>query len=138
MANLNIFVGAIIENERKEFLLQKRDTRASTFKKCWTIFGGTVKKGENPKKALLRELKEELSLTPKNILSCKLIQKNTQPNGSIQYVYLVKTKATIKDLYLKEGSQMKYVKQNDLFKRKFAFNILNVFKEYLKSNNHIF
>ena len=128
------FVGAIIENEKSEILLQKRDARAPTFKNCWTLFGGKVETGETPRAALLRELAEELSLTSNLISKCKVIQKNVQNNDSVQYVFLVEITAKLADLKLKEGVEMKFINRKNLFKRKFAFNIREVLKTYLKEN----
>jgi len=33
----------------------------------WTFPGGSIKKGEKPRNAVLREMKEELGVTPKNL-----------------------------------------------------------------------
>lgn len=130
--SISTFVGAIIENDKKDILLQKRDNKAPTFKNCWTLFGGKVEKGESAKKALLRELEEEISLPARSIQECKIIQKNRQKNGSIQYVFLVKTEVTTKELILKEGKEMKFIKRSNLLSRKFAFNIYEVLEKYLK------
>ncbi len=55
-------VVCIIENNKKELLLQKK---TMTYKKnpgVWTFFGGVVDKGETPKEAIIRELKEEIGI----------------------------------------------------------------------------
>lgn len=56
----------IIENDKKELLLQKK---SMTYKKrpgCWTFFGGIVESGESIRKAMIRELKEEIGIELKS------------------------------------------------------------------------
>ena len=62
MQGFEIFVGAIIINTSGDFLLQKRDNNPIKFPRHWTLFGGNVEKDEASKKAILRELKEQISL----------------------------------------------------------------------------
>lgn len=58
----NKSVVCIIENDKRDLLLQKKTT---TYMKCpgvWTFFGGIVDSGESIRKALIRELKEEIGI----------------------------------------------------------------------------
>ena len=125
------FVGAIIENPKRGFLLQQRDEKAPSFPLCWTLFGGIVERGEQPKEALFRELKEEIYLTKELILSCKKVKRNLQDKGAIQYIYHLQMNAKLDQLILKEGKQMQYVNRKDLFDRKFAFNIEKVLRSFI-------
>jgi|GEM_PF-718415 len=127
-------VGAIIRNTNKEYLLQQRDEHAPSFKHHWTLFGGQVEEGEEPKEALLRELKEEINLDPVIIESITLIQKNINDNGITQYIFELMTNVQIGDLSLSEGETMAYVGEDALFDREFAFNIKEVFEKYIKQN----
>jgi mutator protein MutT len=128
------FVGAIIENSKCGFLLQQRDEQAPTFPLYWTLFGGKVEEGEYPKKALFRELKEEIGFTRDFIISCKRVQRNLQDNGAIQHIYYLQTKVEVNQLSLKEGKQMQYISRKDLFNRKFAFNIGEVLRSFLEKS----
>jgi mutator protein MutT len=125
------FVGAIIQNDAQEFLLQQRDERAPTYPLCWTLFGGKVEPGETPKRAILRELEEELELTSDSVVKIRQIQKNIQDNGVIQIIFHVQTKASLADLTLKEGKQVLFVGRDKLFGRNFAFNIKDVFEKFV-------
>jgi len=127
-------VGAVIKNQSDEYLLQQRDENAPTFKHYWTLFGGRVEEGEKPAEALLRELDEELALTPRNILSFELTQTNTDRVGIVQYIYEIATDVQLDQLTLSEGEAMQYVPEATLFDRKFAFNIQEVLARSIKQN----
>ena len=58
--------------------MQLRDDNASLFKNYWTLFGGDVEPSESPTHAILRELREEISLLPSQINSLKQVQSNVQ------------------------------------------------------------
>ncbi len=54
--------GALIENSKKEILLQLRDNNDKIkFPNKWGTFGGALEENENPLDSLKRELKEELN-----------------------------------------------------------------------------
>lgn len=125
-------VGAIIKNKSNEYLLQQRDKYAPSFKHHWTLFGGLVEQDETPKKALLRELNEEIDLSPDLIESATLIQTNTNDTNVTQYIFEVVTTTPVSDLTLREGEAMEYVSQTSLFDREFAFNIKDVLEKYIK------
>ena len=127
-------VGAIIKNTNNEYLLQQRDEHAPSFRHHWTLFGGQVEEDEIPEEALLRELEEEIELSPNAIESIELIQTNKNDNGVIQYIFEVTTNVPIKDLALHEGEAMVYVPEASLFEREFAFNIKEVFEKYIRQN----
>lgn len=54
---------AILINTKGEFVLQKRDNKPNIAEPGKVVnFGGSVEDGEDPKMAMIRELKEELNL----------------------------------------------------------------------------
>lgn len=55
-------VGAMIVNERGEFLLALRGPAAKNESGCWEFPGGTVEFGEGKAAAVLREVEEELGV----------------------------------------------------------------------------
>ncbi|MDB2324254.1 NUDIX domain-containing protein [Alphaproteobacteria bacterium] len=56
-------VAGIIVNQYNQTLLQLRDDKLGIFfPNHWGLFGGAMEKGESPKEALVRELKEELTI----------------------------------------------------------------------------
>lgn len=123
-------VGAIIRNHKNEFLMQLRDDSVSQFKNCWTLFGGQVEKGEEPEEALLRELHEELNLSPDAIESMREMQVNKDTDGTVVRIYEIYISKAISQLTLGEGAAMEYVSEESLFDRKFAFNTEEVLREY--------
>ncbi|NLZ92664.1 MAG: NUDIX domain-containing protein, partial [Firmicutes bacterium] len=53
----------IIENTKGELLFYKRDNKPRIpFPGYWDLIGGHIEEGENPKEALVREIKEELGI----------------------------------------------------------------------------
>lgn len=49
-----------------KFYLQRRDTHAREYPDWLGPFGGGIEEGESPEEAMLREIREELSITPRN------------------------------------------------------------------------
>ncbi len=126
-------VGAIIRNHKKEYLLQLRDDKPSKFKNCWTLFGGRVEDGEDIQKALFRELNEEIGLTQDLIDRVQKIQINRNTDDTVQYIYEVYIRAELDRMTLYEGAAMKYVSEDQLFDRDFAFNIRQVLEDYVSA-----
>lgn len=54
--------GVILINDENEVLLQHRGSNALWHPDCWSFFGGQIEKGETPKQAAKREIKEEIGL----------------------------------------------------------------------------
>jgi 8-oxo-dGTP pyrophosphatase MutT (NUDIX family) len=53
----------IFENDKGEFLFFLRDNKPGIpFPLHWDLFGGHVEEGETPEEALVREVKEEITL----------------------------------------------------------------------------
>lgn len=125
-------VGAIIKNNKGEYLLQKRTQDAPSFPSCWTLFGGIVEENESFDQAILRELKEEIGLAENKIIDIKRIQRNINKDNVEQIIFLISTDVSLNELSLNEGEKMEYVNHKKLFDRDFAFNIKEVLLEYLK------
>lgn len=103
-----VVAGAIIEHPVYGFLLQLRDAAAPTYPSCWGLFGGHVEPGESPQYALWRELREELAFTPAMAQTCRLVQRNARRDGGTQYIFYIRTQATLDDLVLGEGEAMRF------------------------------
>ncbi len=54
------------DNDVWKFYLQRRDRHAREYPEWLGPFGGHIEEGENPEEAMLREIQEELSITPQN------------------------------------------------------------------------
>lgn len=57
-----IGIGGVIVNKKGEILLAQRNDHRKQFDGKWSIPGGHLEFGEQPEKALLREIKEELGV----------------------------------------------------------------------------
>ena len=85
------FVGAIIENPKQGFLLQKRDDIPTIpYPNTWTLFGGKVEEGEEPDEALFRELEEELDFKRERVSSYSEVLDHIKEDGARQVIYHIK------------------------------------------------
>lgn len=90
-----------------KFLLQLRDTNpAISYPNTWSLFGGEVDEGEDFDEALIRELEEELSWSPDEVVFLNK-SKNNKVNCNITY-YLVHCTLPEKSLVLGEGQAMSW------------------------------
>lgn len=81
-----------IENEGR-FLVQKRGKNDDIIPYMWAFTTGLVNQGESPIQAMIREAKEELSLTlqEKALHLVKIIPTHQHPYKTFTYVYYLKT-----------------------------------------------
>lgn len=109
MRKVSVF--AIIKR-RDKWLMAKRSKRVNN-PGLWGFFGGTVDKGETPKKALTREIEEEAGLKVRNAIHLKTIQL---PNKTLEFwevqVRVAKPKLN------KEHSNFKWMKFKDATSKK--------------------
>ncbi len=97
--------GALLVHEQHGVLLHHRDDKpgiAAPGK--WALFGGHLEDGESPRAALVRELHEELRLTPSALTPFALLE------GAYSrfYIFLAYTDARLAELVLGEGQGMGY------------------------------
>lgn len=74
MDNVRILLKAIITKENKFFAL-KRSADAYSRPNCWDFPGGNLEFGENADKCIIREIKEETSLSIKDIMPLHVISE---------------------------------------------------------------
>ena len=115
-------VGAIIFYKGK-YLIQKRDNKKNIFfPNFWGVFGGGFKKNEYAKKAILRELKEELNLTfekPIKKLSLKISSEKFKPVRH-RIFYICNLKSIPKKIRIYEGTDFALLSFNKLKKLDFV------------------
>lgn len=107
-----VYAGALIKNEKGEFLFQLRDNKSDIPNpNKWSIFGGRVEKNETPERAVIRELKEELDLDvdKSNLKKIVRIFRN--------HIFLVNINKGAK-IILKEGKSLRFFKINEIKKKK--------------------
>ena len=88
-------VAALIIRSNRILLGQRSATRAF-YPDVWDLFGGHVEPGEEHRQTLIRELQEELSITPTQWIFLETLtlplpaQQNGPPDQLIVHLYLVK------------------------------------------------
>tara|TARA_Y100000816_G_C25810465_1_gene424254 strand:+ start:159 stop:587 length:429 start_codon:yes stop_codon:yes gene_type:complete len=111
-------VGAIIFHNGK-YLLQKRDNKKNIFfPNFWGVFGGTVDPKETKEKAVIRELREEISLEmhlKKKIFSSYFNSEIFKKKRDRTY-YLCSFKSKNFNIVLNEGQKYKFFKIEEVKK----------------------
>ncbi|QQS60356.1 NUDIX hydrolase [Candidatus Falkowbacteria bacterium] len=75
--------GIILLNEHNEILLTK-----SPYKDYWTVPGGSVDENESPRRACIREIKEEIGLDILDVrFMCVDYQNNSEKGESLQFLF---------------------------------------------------
>lgn len=110
-------VGILLVEEEGTFLLQHRDNRADIFYPGKIgLFGGQIDDGETPECAVVREIKEELSINivnPKliSILNLIFIEKSIKRRRYF-YVYTI-NQSLARSIRLQEGQAILKLKKKD-------------------------
>ncbi len=115
-------IAIFIQNEKGEFLIQKRSANKKQAPNKWCLTTGHVELGEEYDKAAIRELKEELEieikeeeLTPLGIFK-QSIKSGKVINNSFMKYYFYKTNKKLEDytIQLEELSEIKYISFNEI------------------------
>ena len=104
-----IIVHALIKI-KDGYLVTKRSKNETTFPEYWDIPGGLAEFGELPRKALIRETKEEVGL---DIVPTRVIHEDSNLDKSknfifIRLVYLCELKSKINNIVLQEEEHSEY------------------------------
>ena len=83
-------VAAIIVQSQK-ILLGLRSPAREFYPNVWDVFGGHVEPGEKHSETLVRELQEELGITPTEWNYLETITSGTEADPLTLYLYLVTT-----------------------------------------------
>ena len=120
MSNSIVRVAIAILYQDDKFLMQLRDDIPNiVYPGHWGLFGGHLEPGETPDVAVKRELLEEISYTPPNLLEfgCYPDEK------AIRHVYYAPLTVELNQLVLLEGWDMDFltidnIKQGSYFSQK--------------------
>ena len=96
-------VSAILINQQGQVLLQQRDDNpAIRYPGHWSLFGGSIEKGESPAAATAREVKEEIDYDMRNFgLFREFVQNNKR-----EFAFVGELSAELDELTLSEGQGM--------------------------------
>lgn len=129
MKTKKLGVGIIIENHLGEYLLHLRDGCTSIMANQWSLIGGGVEAGEDPKKAAERELFEETSLHVTSIEKVARIVFNDEWDAII-YCANVNTNANTP--ISREGGKLQFFTITELRRLLNKLDNTNPFLEFLK------
>ena len=128
---MKICAAGVLLKDNK-ILLGKRASSREFYPNVWDAFGGHCKEGENIEQCLIRELKEELGITPIDFIPLGILQEQeSQTYGKYEYhIYLIiKWAGKPANLSLKEHSEIGWFKIKEAIKLKLAHpeypNLLN-------------
>lgn len=113
-------VACWIMNEKGEILVQKRSLNKQHAPGKWDITAGHVKMGEELKKAMIREIQEEVGMKViEDNLELLMIAKRegiTTNNNTFQYQYFTYTYKKIEEYKMQkeEVDEIKYISLKDL------------------------
>jgi 8-oxo-dGTP diphosphatase len=88
-------VAAALIVESQKLLLGKRASTRTSYPDVWDVFGGHIEAGEEPHQTLVRELQEELGITPRKWTFLETIvasipeERGVQPYQLYLHLYLV-------------------------------------------------
>ena len=124
---MNIATKAVIRSG-STYLLQLRDNKKEIFSpNHWGLFGGTKNNNETSKKAIKREIFEELGI------NCKVLKKIGEgfhkPSGTKNIFYLIKSLNVIKSKNLKEGQDLGWFTLSQMKKMKITWDTKFIIKK---------
>lgn len=108
--NGNKIIVHVLIKTKNGYLVTKRSKTETTYKEYWDIPGGLVDVGEMPRKAAIRETREEVGL---DITPTRVIHEDSNLDKSkdlifIRLVYLCKLNSKIDDIKLQEEEHSEY------------------------------
>jgi 8-oxo-dGTP diphosphatase len=100
-------VGVVLEDTQGRIALQLRDDLPGVVNPgMWSIFGGKIEEGENPEQAVIREMKEELSI---DLVPAKLYLFGEFTHAStVFFVFHYRVKDELDHAELKEGQDWRW------------------------------
>jgi len=111
-----VYAGIVLK-KNKRILFQFRDNNKRTRNLgTWGIFGGGVKKNEDPKQAVIREIKEELGVTLHKKDVKLLVETNFR--GELVFIFESDFSYILSNLKLREGSDSRFFSKREILKLK--------------------
>ena len=116
-------------------LVYLRDNKPDIpFPNHWDFFGGHVEEGETPEEALVREVKEEISVDLKQwVLFKRYVCTDGDAYPNIKYVYWAKFDKFAEELTVYEGQRLKAIAAEQRSELKFANILGQVLEDFVGS-----
>jgi 8-oxo-dGTP diphosphatase len=76
-----IVAGLIVQSDR--ILLGHRSPQRAFYPNVWDLFGGHIEPGEQPEQTLVRELQEELGITPTQWMALETLRESVLEHDQI-------------------------------------------------------
>jgi len=137
-----VVVGSVIENDGR-FLVVKRSSKEEFFPNKWELPSGKVEFGEEPDKALAREVFEETGLQTITFVPFKcthyLIEKPEKNRHTVQILYLASVAKPSKITLSNEHDDYKWITPEELKKLNTfddMYTILQEAKQHTARLNH--
>lgn len=111
MKTYHIAIGVVKNNDK--YLIGKRSKNKKFDPDEWEFVSGFIEKDEEPRETILRELKEETSLSGKIIKSAKLFELVEGEEKWIITPFLIQSDSNFK-LNKEDYSQLKWVSREEL------------------------
>lgn len=92
-------IAIIVNSDNKILLLKRSDDPKQWMPSKWALVGGAIEKGENPKEAVKREIKEETGLEIEKFTNTFTIQRH---KDSIEHVFACRYEGEPTDIKLNE------------------------------------
>ena len=101
-----------------EVFLQKRSKTAKSLPNHFGFWGGGVEKGETPEAAMLRELQEELTITPSNYIfvgKFEFDEVKFKYDGVVKYLWCMRVSSDFEStIDVREGQYGKFFTRKDI------------------------
>lgn len=120
----------IIVNKKGEVLLQKKTLDYPPYPGMWMIFGGEIEKGEDPEKAIIREIYEETGMT---IEPRFYISRDYKHDNSKIFIAEIDNASQIS---LKEGAGFAFIDKKELNDIKISKFALQTLLEFFQKNGN--
>ena len=128
--NVSVLIPYRFKNGELKIFLQKRTLDAPTFPNHFGFFGGGIEEGEDPEKALRREIKEELNIDIQNHIFWRSYDLDT----GILHVSTIQVDETFEDsIQILEGQYGSFLTWADLEKEMISAIDKPIIIDFLKT-----
>lgn len=125
-------VECMILNGKGEFLLQKKTIDYRHAPGVWCFFGGEIEPGEDPEKAMRRELKEETGIDFSDLKLLKVTRYQIGSCEGTDHIFLAEFDSGLSKISLTEGAGLAFFAFEELDKTNIVPMDLNVIKDYIR------